>query len=74
MKPSQLTPSSEYKVFMRKFWEVQTQVYENNGQGYFYWPWKAEAAADWSYQAGLQGGWIPQDPTEHIYTLDQLCH
>ncbi|ORX38488.1 putative cellulase [Kockovaella imperatae] len=63
----------EYKVFLRKFWEVQTQVYENNGQGYIYWPWKAEDAADWSYQDGLAGGWIPQDPTQHIYSLDELC-
>ena len=26
-----------------------------------------ENADDWSYQVGLEGGWIPQDPTDRIY-------
>ena len=58
---------------MRKFWDVQTQIYENNGQGWIYWPWRAENAADWSYEAGLAGGWIPQDASQHQYPLDELC-
>lgn len=27
--------SDEYKAYLRKFWDTQTQVYENNGQGEF---------------------------------------
>src|SRR6266404_8390789 len=27
-------------------------------------PWQTESADEWSYQMGLEGGWIPQDPTE----------
>ena len=27
----------------------------------------AENADDWSYQKGLEGGWIPQDPTDRLY-------
>lgn len=65
--------SSEYKDFLRKFYDVQTQIYENNGQGYFYWAWKMEKAADWSYQAGLAGGWIPANPSSHQYSLQSLC-
>ena len=42
--------------------EVGEQV-----QGWIYWTWKAENADDWSYQKGLEGGWIPQDPTDRLY-------
>ena len=28
---------------------------------------QAEDADDWSYQRGLEGGWIPQDPTNRMY-------
>lgn len=28
---------------------------------------QAENADDWSYQRGLEGGWIPQDPTDRLY-------
>lgn len=31
-----------------------------------------ESAHDWSYEAGLRYGWIPQDPTERLYP--DLCH
>lgn len=37
------------------------------GDGWVYWTWKAENADDWSYQAGLKYGWIPQDPTARQY-------
>ncbi|KIJ53493.1 glycoside hydrolase family 5 protein [Sphaerobolus stellatus SS14] len=58
--------SSSYKTFMRQYFEAQTSTYELN-QGWIYWTWKAENADDWSYQAGLQGGWIPQDPTSRQF-------
>lgn len=28
---------------------------------------KTENADDWSWQAGLKGGWIPQDPTARAF-------
>ena len=37
------------------------------GDGWLQWTWKAEDADDWSYQAGLQYGWIPNDPTDLEY-------
>ncbi|KAJ7104177.1 glycoside hydrolase family 5 protein [Mycena belliarum] len=58
--------SSDYKTFLRKYWEVQVTMGENV-QGWVYWTWKAENSDDWSYQKGLQGGWIPQDPANRLY-------
>ncbi|KAJ6505985.1 glycoside hydrolase family 5 protein [Mycena vulgaris] len=58
--------SSDYKTFLRKYWEVQVTMGENV-QGWVYWTWKAENSDDWSYQKGLEGGWIPQDPTNRLY-------
>ncbi|KAL5486001.1 hypothetical protein ACEPAI_7045 [Sanghuangporus weigelae] len=58
--------SSNYKTFLRKYWEVQVDIGESV-QGWVYWAWKTESADEWSYQKGLAGGWIPQDPTERLY-------
>ncbi|KAJ7127012.1 glycoside hydrolase family 5 protein [Mycena epipterygia] len=58
--------SSDYKTFLREYWEVQVTMGENV-QGWIYWTWKTESADEWSYQKGLQGGWIPQDPTSRLY-------
>lgn len=33
----------------------------------FWQTWKAENADEWTYQAGLAHGWIPQDPTSRKY-------
>jgi glucan 1,3-beta-glucosidase len=70
---SSSTWSSDYKTFLRKFYDAQTQVYENNGQGWIMWTWKTETSEDWSYQAGLAGGWIPSDPTNHQFSISTLC-
>lgn len=58
--------SSSYKTFLRQYWEAQVITYEK-GQGWIQWTWKAENADDWSYQAGLANGWIPQNPTNLLY-------
>ncbi|KAJ7757809.1 glycoside hydrolase family 5 protein [Mycena maculata] len=60
------TFSSSYKKFLRQFWEAQVISYEK-GAGWIQWTWKAENADEWSYQAGLANGWIPQDPTNLMY-------
>jgi len=60
------TFTSDYKTFMRQFWEAQVTAYEE-GAGWIYWCWKNEQADDWSYSAGLAGGWIPQDPDDREY-------
>lgn len=50
--------SQEYKNSLARFFEVQTTVYEK-ASGWFMWTFKAENADDWSYDAGVKGGWIP---------------
>ncbi|KIJ22034.1 glucan 1,3-beta-glucosidase [Paxillus involutus ATCC 200175] len=61
------TFSSSYKTFLRQFWEAQVISYEAAADGWLQWTWKAENADEWSYQAGLQNGWIPQTPTDLMY-------
>ncbi|KAF8971705.1 glycoside hydrolase family 5 protein [Flammula alnicola] len=61
------TFSASYKTFLRQYWEAQVITYEEAGQGWVQWTWKAENADEWTYQAGLTNGWIPQDPTALQY-------
>jgi glucan 1,3-beta-glucosidase len=61
------TFSANYKTFLRQYWEAQVQTYEKAGNGWLMWTWKLENADDWSYQAGLANGWIPQKPTSYKY-------
>jgi len=60
--------SSSYKTFLRQFYEAQLTAYEQ-GSGWIMWLWKAQAgtADEWSYQAGLQNGWIPSNPTQRQF-------
>ncbi|KAI0264501.1 glycoside hydrolase [Gloeopeniophorella convolvens] len=60
------TFSDDYIATLRKYWEVQVDVGEA-ADGWIYWTWKTESADEWSYQKGLEGGWIPQDPTQRLY-------
>lgn len=61
------TFSSSYKTFLRQIWEAQVISYEKATDGWLQWTWKAENADEWSYQAGLEYGWIPQNPTNYMY-------
>jgi len=58
--------SQDYLTFLRQYWEVQVDIGESI-QGWVFWAWKAENADEWSYQKGLEGGWIPSDPTNRLY-------
>ncbi|KAI0250270.1 glycoside hydrolase [Lactifluus subvellereus] len=60
------TFSQDYRAFLRKYWEAQVEVGEAV-QGWIYWTWKTEGADEWSYKKGLEGGWIPQDPSQRLY-------
>ncbi|KAI0050559.1 glycoside hydrolase family 5 protein [Auriscalpium vulgare] len=62
--------SSAYKTFLRQSWEAQVITFEK-ASGWIQWTWKAESADDWSYQAGLAGGWIPQNPTN--FQFPNIC-
>jgi aryl-phospho-beta-D-glucosidase BglC (GH1 family) len=61
------TFSSSYKTFLRQIWEAQVISYEKAADGWLQWTWKTEDADEWSYQAGLNYGWIPQNPTNYMY-------
>ncbi|KAI4521815.1 glycoside hydrolase family 5 protein [Schizophyllum commune Loenen D] len=56
----------KYREQLRAFRDAQVRTWLQ-GQGYFFWTWKAEEAAEWSYQDGLKYGWIPKDPNEMKY-------
>ncbi|WAQ84750.1 hypothetical protein PtA15_5A323 [Puccinia triticina] len=60
--------SEEYKESLGKFFQIQTQVYEH-GSGWFMWTFKAEKADDWSYDAGVKGGWIPKNLDHKLYDV-----
>ncbi|KAH9987691.1 glycoside hydrolase family 5 protein [Russula vinacea] len=60
------TFSQDYKTFLRQMWEAQVMTYEQ-ASGWIQWTWKTEQADEWSYSAGLQYGWIPQNPTQRNY-------
>ncbi|SPC67737.1 related to EXG1 - exo-beta-1,3-glucanase [Ustilago sp. UG-2017b] len=59
------TFTANYKMLLGSMWEAQVDANEG-GIGWFMWTWKTEAKAaeEWSYQKGLQYGWIPKDPTK----------
>ncbi|KFX88558.1 hypothetical protein O988_08975, partial [Pseudogymnoascus sp. VKM F-3808] len=50
--------SKDYKLFLLTWAEAQMFAFEKSW-GWFYWTWKTESAPQWSYQAGLAGGFMP---------------
>lgn len=58
------TFTANYKRLLGIMWEAQVDANEG-GVGWMMWTWKTQAGAaeEWSYQKGLQYGWIPRDPT-----------
>ena len=59
---------------MRAFWDVQTQVFERHSQGWIFWTWKNEGpVVEWSYQAGIQYGYIPSTADQHVLAYSDLC-
>ncbi|WWD17228.1 hypothetical protein CI109_101666 [Kwoniella shandongensis] len=60
------TSSYEASLFMRQFWEVQSNVYEL-GAGWIFWSVHHELAGPWSWTQSAAQNWIPEDPTEKLY-------
>jgi glucan 1,3-beta-glucosidase len=52
------TFTSDFKQFLLTWAEAQMFAFEKSW-GWFYWTWKTESAPLWSYQAGLQGNFLP---------------
>lgn len=51
--------SDEYKQWLLMFAEAQMHSFEQ-GWGWFYWTWKTESAAQWSYKDALAAGFMPK--------------
>lgn len=51
--------SDGYREFLKTFAIAQMDAYEK-AWGWFYWTWKSESAHQWSYEAGLKGGFMPK--------------
>lgn len=66
--PSSFAP--EYKTFLSQWAQAQMSAFEK-GWGWFYWTWKTEAAPLWSYQAALQGGFMPAKAYEKDWDCSQ---
>ncbi|KAH8657940.1 glycoside hydrolase superfamily [Xylariales sp. PMI_506] len=52
------TFSDAYIAFLQDWAAAQMSVFEESW-GWFYWTWKTESAPLWSYQAGLEGKFMP---------------
>ncbi|KAG0346863.1 hypothetical protein BG004_000668 [Podila humilis] len=50
----------EYKKFLSDFTQTQMDAFEQ-GLGWFYWNFKTETNALWSYFDGVDQGWIPKN-------------
>ncbi|EOR00710.1 Glucan 1,3-beta-glucosidase A [Wallemia ichthyophaga EXF-994] len=61
--------SEDYKNRLRYMWYTQIDTFENGGRGYFFWTWKNEDAADWSYKRLLELGVISYDPNDYQHGI-----
>lgn len=52
------TYSSAYKQWLQMYAEAQMSAFET-AQGWFYWTWKTESAAQWSYRTAWKNGYMP---------------
>ncbi|KAF9319780.1 hypothetical protein BG006_002920 [Podila minutissima] len=52
--------TQEYRKFLSDFTQTQMDAFEQ-GMGWFYWNFKTETNALWSYFDGVEQGWIPKD-------------
>jgi glucan 1,3-beta-glucosidase len=66
--PSTWTP--DYKLFLKTFAEAQMSAFESSW-GWFYWTWKTETAPQWSYQAAIQGDFMPKVAYERDFSCDK---
>jgi glucan 1,3-beta-glucosidase len=63
------TYPAKYKTFLKTFAEAQMHSFER-GWGWFYWTWKTESAAQWSYKKGLEIGMLPEKAYERSYNCE----
>ncbi|KAF2223763.1 family 5 exo-beta-1,3-glucanase glycosyl hydrolase [Elsinoe ampelina] len=59
--------SPVYKQWLKEFAEAQMESFEK-GWGWFYWTWKTENNAQWSYRDGLKNGILPSKTWERSFS------
>ncbi|KAJ5495951.1 glucan 1-3-beta-glucosidase D [Penicillium diatomitis] len=52
------TYSDAYKKWLKTYAEAQMSAFET-GQGWMYWTWRTESAAQWSYRTAWKNGYMP---------------
>jgi glucan 1,3-beta-glucosidase len=57
MDPSKYT--DHYKKFLQTYAEAQMSAFET-AMGWFYWTWRTESAAQWSYRTAWKNGYMPE--------------
>ncbi|KAJ5129455.1 Glycoside hydrolase superfamily [Penicillium bovifimosum] len=57
MDPSKY--SDHYKKFLQTYAEAQMSAFET-AMGWFYWTWRTESAAQWSYRTAWKNGYMPE--------------
>ncbi|TKX18333.1 cellulase-like protein 10 [Elsinoe australis] len=62
--------SDVYKQWLREFAEAQMESFEK-GWGWFYWTWRTEGNAQWSYRDGLKNGILPGKTWERSFSCGQ---
>ncbi|KAF5021062.1 hypothetical protein F66182_6895 [Fusarium sp. NRRL 66182] len=62
--------SDEYKQFLKMFAEAQMHSFEK-GWGWWYWTWKTEDNHQWSYEAGLKAGVLPEKAWDREFNCDK---
>ncbi|KAJ5362134.1 hypothetical protein N7541_002978 [Penicillium brevicompactum] len=51
--------SDTYKSFLQTYAEAQMSAFET-AMGWFYWTWRTESAAQWSYRTAWKNGFMPK--------------
>jgi glucan 1,3-beta-glucosidase len=51
--------SDTYKTWLQTYAEAQMSAFES-AQGWFYWTWRTESAAQWSYRTAWKNGYMPK--------------
>ncbi|KAJ9195096.1 CAZyme family GH5 [Paecilomyces variotii] len=65
------TYSDDYKKWLLTYAEAQMFAYEK-AHGWFYWTWKTESAAQWSYQTAWQNGFMPKLAYQPDFTCGEI--
>ncbi|EDO15661.1 exoglucanase repeat family protein [Vanderwaltozyma polyspora DSM 70294] len=59
--------SNEYKIQVRQFIEAQLAYYSTHTNGWIFWNWKTEGAAEWDYKELKKNGLFPHPFNKYKY-------